>query len=471
MSGKLRSKLMGIVSLWLLLIPNLYAQGDLVYINSGGSAVSAFSFGADRILSEVPGSPFITGGGAGTFQNGIATSALRHCLYASNNVGARVSAFSIDPITGVLSSIPGSPFDTGTGILGGVLLAISPNEQFLFALNGSTGNLATFRIAFEGSLIRLPLVPPVSGLGKQMRVSPDGRFLFVLEGFSGVTIGVFSIGTDGELARISQTHFTPASDCDNGALDLNCAGNLLFAASECGDFFVFNVDRNGTLTPIPGSPFIANIGVTALSSNSPGSLLFTISNGDKRIRVFGVDQAGTVSPVPVSSVDITNPSDEDTTPVDLAINKDENILYVNSADGTVFVFAVSPSGVLSPVQGSPFPAGPSFGATITAFPGRSCGPAFDLCIQDDSNTNILQLNSTTGDYRVANCKGVIAAGTGKLTKKGCLITLQHYASDRRVLANIDTCQNKATATIQLLSPGTTLTIADRNIRNNSCVCR
>ena len=97
-------------------------------------------------------------------------------------------------------------------------------------------------------------------------------------------------------------------------------------------------------------------------------------------------------------------------------------------------------------------------------------PPFDICIQDDSTGSIFKFNSTTGDYQFSNCSGFTLSGTGTLIKRGSIITLQHYASDRRVLARIDTSVNKATASIQLFSPSATFTITDRNTANNTCAC-
>ncbi|HXI91978.1 MAG TPA: right-handed parallel beta-helix repeat-containing protein [Blastocatellia bacterium] len=95
---------------------------------------------------------------------------------------------------------------------------------------------------------------------------------------------------------------------------------------------------------------------------------------------------------------------------------------------------------------------------------------FDICIQDDSTGNIFEFNSTTGDYQFTNCSGLTLSGIGSLIQRGSIITLQQYASDRRVLARIDASVNKGTASIQLFSPSTTFTIIDRNTANNTCAC-
>ena len=98
------------------------------------------------------------------------------------------------------------------------------------------------------------------------------------------------------------------------------------------------------------------------------------------------------------------------------------------------------------------------------------GTQFDLCIQDESRRLILRVNSTTGQYSFTNCSGLTLGGTGTLTRKGSILTLQHNASDRRVLSMINLGASKATASIQVFSVGRTYTITDRNINNNTCIC-
>jgi CSLREA domain-containing protein len=124
------------------------------------------------------------------------------------------------------------------------------------------------------------------------------------------------------------------------------------------------------------------------------------------------------------------------------------------------------------------PAGSFITATASDPPGNTSEfsqcvmvqpPPFDLCLQDETNGNILQVNSSTGIYQFTNCRGTSLSGMGTITRKGCLITLQVDGPDRRILARIDTCANNGTATIQVLTQGT-FSILDRNTSNNTCVC-
>src|SRR5262249_9066040 len=59
-------------------------------------------------------------------------------------------------------------------------------------------------------------------------------------------------------------------------------------------------------------------------------------------------------------------------------------------------------------------------------------PGGTLCIVDDSNGNQLTFDATTGAYTFTDCKGFTLTGTGRVTVKGCTVSLQHIAADRRV---------------------------------------
>jgi hypothetical protein len=95
----------------------------------------------------------------------------------------------------------------------------------------------------------------------------------------------------------------------------------------------------------------------------------------------------------------------------------------------------------------------------------------NICLQDDSNGNILQFNISTGEYVFTSCSGLTVNGTSLLIKKGGTITLQHSTADRRIRAQVDTIAKKGSAMIQFFSPARTFSIIDRNTANNDCACR
>lgn len=95
----------------------------------------------------------------------------------------------------------------------------------------------------------------------------------------------------------------------------------------------------------------------------------------------------------------------------------------------------------------------------------------DFCIQDESSGDVLRINALTGAYQVTRCSnGFTLNGTARVTRRGCLLTIQDFSTDRRVVAQVDSCQNRATASIQIFMSRTTFTMIDLNIINNYCQC-
>lgn len=115
------------------------------------------------------------------------------------------------------------------------------------------------------------------------------------------------------------------------------------------------------------------------------------------------------------------------------------------------------------------------GAYDTSYNGAGDGfvakfGAFDICMQDETNGNLLQINSTSGDYRFANCrKGLVYTGKGTVTVRGCKTTLTARAAGQTLTALVNTCSRVATA--ELITQGKSLTITDNDMANNTCACK
>lgn len=96
----------------------------------------------------------------------------------------------------------------------------------------------------------------------------------------------------------------------------------------------------------------------------------------------------------------------------------------------------------------------------------------DVCISDDSNGNLFQFNSVTGDYKFTACSSsFILSGRGTLKVKGCKTTLKDSAPGRTVSVTIKTCKKKANATITVVSPESSFSISDSNTADGNCTCQ
>ena len=457
----------------------IYTLNDL----STGNSISAFSVDPTGVLTEIPGSPYFTGesgfGGGLPASNRIAV--VGGFLYAANGLSARISAYSINQTTGSLTPVPGSPFPSEIGVQG-VSLAPTPDGRFLFASFQSSDKVVTYSISSNGALTRVSTFTLFSNSETAgSKVSPDGRFLAVtvLNVVPGV-IEMFAIQPDGSLMRAPGSPFADGTPDFSGiatSVDFNCKSNLLFVGEGTGlstIVSVFNVASSGALTPISGTPFRPGVGINSgvVSLSPDGQFLFVSNQGSNSITVFRVSSNGSLSLVAGSPFP-TGVNVPDATPGGMTVNKSGTLLFTAVIPNYVAVSRINNDGTLTSVPGSPATTNQPFGAfSLAIYPSTNCIEAaqFDRCLQDENNGNQFQLNLATGEYRFTNCNGLVVTGTGVLIKKGNIVSLQHYASDRRVLAKIDLSANTGYATIQLLSNGTTLTIIDRNTGNNMCSC-
>lgn len=169
------------------------------------STIASYHVRWDGRLVAAPGSP-IAAQGLGPFGAEFRPTNPSQ-LFVSNahNVGAgtgTVSAFNVD-FTGALSSIGASPFaDLQSAPC---WVEISPDGQFLFAVNTGSGEISSYAINPDGSLALIGSTPFGSaGAGAvDARLSPDGKTLLV-DGSKADVIASFAVD-DGSLTELASS--------------------------------------------------------------------------------------------------------------------------------------------------------------------------------------------------------------------------------------------------------------------------
>jgi 6-phosphogluconolactonase len=414
------------------------AQGNFVYINEG-PLVEGFSFTAGGAFAPVPGSPFPTGGGPqfGSFiLDNIAVSPAGNFLYVPNGKASTIAAFSINPTTGALSPVPGSPFQTGIGV-SNITIAVTPDGRFLYA--AGNGNLHGFSIASDGSLAMLPSPPaflegPTFGYPN---ITPDGKFLLMPIPFDSIVF-TFKVGPDGALTpALGSPLNLGMNGPDVRSVAFNAAGDLAFIAPGA---VTVSIAPTGTLTvaPVPPSPVD---GFTIVATPDGRFAYFNDQSGGvgpniNAIEGVAVAPDGTLRPVPGNPF-IVGPSNSDRAPVSMAISGDGSLLLSANGDATLSIFAIGTMGTLTPAPGSPFQTAGGFGNAIATFPAArhvsKSGPLFDMCVSDLFTGDQIQFNSRTGDYRYANCHtGISLVGRGAVSGSGCPVTLNDASPNHKV---------------------------------------
>jgi 6-phosphogluconolactonase len=182
-----------------------------------------------------------------------------------------------------------------------VSMAISPDGQWLIALDGTTQQLDIFQInATTGALssINPPAVYSIlSGTWapSSVRISPNGQLIFAALGNAGDV--VFTFNTTSGIAvssAILQAPTTTTSDFGL-AVDSNTAYLYIARSGTQGGVAVYSIGANGSLNAVTGSPFAAGSGTYDVLLNSIGSYVYAANRTDGTISGYAIVSGATVS--------------------------------------------------------------------------------------------------------------------------------------------------------------------------------
>ena len=94
-------------------------QNQHMYVADGNTAVQAYTFNSSTgALTPLAGSPFA----AGISPDGLSVDPSGQFLYATNYTGNTISAYKLDPVTGVPTQISGSPYPSSGGGVASIVI-------------------------------------------------------------------------------------------------------------------------------------------------------------------------------------------------------------------------------------------------------------------------------------------------------------------------------------------------------------
>ncbi|HET9183279.1 MAG TPA: MBG domain-containing protein, partial [Candidatus Angelobacter sp.] len=395
-------------------------QSGFVYVNNQATSntVSAYQAGPAGTLTQLPGSPYSTGGiGSNETCYGLsrmAVSTVNNLLFVANGGDLSITPFQINTTKGLLTKTTGAPFKTQltADSCQGFSLAVTPDGQFLFA--ASNGQIQTFAVAADGTLSAPTSVPaltanccsPITGLS----ISPDGRFLAVS---NSTNVSMFTVAA-GLLTPVPGSPFAKLGSGNLSALDFSCQadpnGNLRLFAGEA----ILNptaegwlVDPNGVLTPTAASPYHSsgtNSNVVLLSPDN--TLLFQSNQSSNSINSFVVNPDGSL----INSGKFGGVGQVHT-PVGMAIDQSGTFLYVADDLFGVAAFRIGDGGMLQWLQDLGINR-PAQIHDVAAFPPRSCATA-DVVLGVDAPASLgagvpLKYNVTVTNNGPATASAVVS---------------------------------------------------------------
>jgi 6-phosphogluconolactonase (cycloisomerase 2 family) len=320
-----------------------------IYINEGtsnrnvpesGNVVSGLAAFADGSLAVLPGSPWTTGGtgpSGGVFLAAprIGISAAGGRLFVADWGSDDIAVFAIGE-DGTLQPAPGSPFDSGGRRPEGV--AVTPDGRYLYVAHSLSRTIVPFAVNASGILSKIDPPLDIESAPNGLTVTPDGRMLLATLPALG-RIAVLSIAADGSLAPVPGSPFATDAGTADGIV-LGRGGALAYVADgEAAGFklSLYSLGEDGALLPAPGSPFTGPGGSANILHLFPdGGLLAATLVNENRIASLVVGADG--RPVPAPGSPFRN-APLGLAPTGMASDPLGRFLYVaNALSGTVSVF-------------------------------------------------------------------------------------------------------------------------------------
>lgn len=348
-----------------VLASGVAAQTTYVYVgNYNGNSVSAYSVNPGTgLLSPVPGSPFATG------INPVFVSLDHNCrfAYVPNIISNNVSAYVIDTNTGSLTQVPGSPFSVG---LNPDYSGIDQFGKFLYVPNQGPGNgsFSAFTINGDNGVLT-----PVSGsplptggvIPTVATVDPSNRFLYISNTLSGDVSGFAINPNTGIPSPISGSPWKTGGTRPIFVKTDN-TGRFLYVSNRTS-ITTFSIEQDtGALAQISGSPVTVGSDLYYIKIDAANKFAYVGDNGGG-VYGFSIDSiTGQLTPLAGFPVFTEAPQGNST----FATDPTREFLYVANQDtNTIGVWRIdSNSGALTQIPGSPFTTGstPSSVATCTA---------------------------------------------------------------------------------------------------------
>ena len=341
-----------------LYAPAKAQSNSFVYVTDQGSdSVSGYSIDpATGALTMIPGSPFGSGGTAPIFIAFVPVTS--RCAVVANLIPGTVQSFNVNPSTGALTPF-GAPLPAF--LAGG--LAFDPSGRFVYA-SSLAGAIFGFTLDTNDCGLTPMAASPFASLPLLgvIQVEPGGRWLYVtVVDFPGAVLGYAIDPVTGALTLIPGSPF-PAGDFPQ-YLAITPSAKFLYATNEFDDTISgYAIDPStGVLTPVPGSPFATGFGPVGIAIHPNGNFLYDADLND--VSAFSID-AATGALTPIAGSPFPNVAGG----LGLfGLTTDPRGVFLYAADqgsDNVSAFTINPStGALSTTAFSgPYPAG--FGPTI-----------------------------------------------------------------------------------------------------------
>jgi 6-phosphogluconolactonase (cycloisomerase 2 family) len=333
----------------------------------GTTAVPAFSVDPNTgALTAIAGSPF----GSGSPQS-LASTPNGKFVYTANDDGSStVGEYKVNPTTGALTSVgtilggPGQPF-----------VAVDPSNRFVYQVGGNTDGVYAYNIIpATGALTAISGSPFTSEISAPfgLAVDPTGRFLLVVDSVSCPTctpagITVFTINTNsGALTLVAGSPFPPPAGVFSLAgITVDPTGRFAYLVNNEGTCCVssYRINPNTGALTLVGKTLPAGSNPEHITTDIAGQYVYTSGN-DTDVFGYTIDnKTGALTAMAHSPFNCPGCATQG-----LRADPSGNYLYVADRFHITGYSIDATTGALTELSTSPYPTGPGsdpFDVTVT----------------------------------------------------------------------------------------------------------
>jgi 6-phosphogluconolactonase (cycloisomerase 2 family) len=278
-----------------------------------------------------------------------------------------VSAFTINPVTGNLTAVGGSPY---TADAQPTAIALDPTGQFAYVANLQSADVSEFTVGVTGALTFVANYntsytsdagSPNYATTLSVAVDPVGGYAFAGSAVGGSPglIDSYSI-TAGALTEVA-----PATTGHNPlALAVDPSGSFVFATNKYdNNISVFKIGIGGALTSVSSVPYATGNNPVGVAVSPNAGFIYVANSGGGTVSAFAYDPtSGALSELTSLGSPYSVGTGANSGPTGIAVDPTGRFLYVTDyTDGSIAAFGIASTGQLSPI-GSPVATGVGTGS-------------------------------------------------------------------------------------------------------------
>ena len=261
--------------------------------------------------------------------NSSHSSSASHNAYVTFPTKGSVALLHLNDSTGILSLGAQTPSVLGTSPTG---IALDSAKRFLYVGNTdpNANSVSIFTVAGDGTLTQTGEATVIGVSPRSLAIDATGKYLLITTNFAPNQLLVFSLDAgSGAMTQLG----TFAANTSPGDLKISPTSNFVYISnSDVGLITAYSIDSaTGNLTPIPGSPFPAGLGVSGLAIDPGSNFLFAANHSANTVSVFNINSnTGALAPIPGSPYGLGTA----TGPRALATDPSGAFLYIANQDSS-----------------------------------------------------------------------------------------------------------------------------------------